>query len=105
MIKELMAELTEHGLIEDVGPAQVECTVFEDNTACLELAVAPKMRPRTRHIAIKYHHFRSLVKTRSNPTGMVTIVHVMTTEQLADAFTKALPPHTFAYLCFKLMGW
>ena len=36
----------------------VRCTVFEDNMGALELAIAPKMRPRTRHIAVKYHHFR-----------------------------------------------
>jgi hypothetical protein len=38
----------------------VKCTIFEDNNGALELAKAPKMCPRTKHIvAIKYHHFRS----------------------------------------------
>ena len=27
---------------------------FEDNTGCLELAKAPKLRPRTKHIAVKF---------------------------------------------------
>jgi hypothetical protein len=35
----------------------VKCTVFEDNNGALDLATAPKMRPRTKHIAIKYHQF------------------------------------------------
>eukprot|EP00957_Ditylum_brightwellii_P008323 630092-Ditylum_brightwellii.AAC.1 len=41
------------------------CTVFEDNNGCIELAKCPRMRPRTKHIAIKYHHFRSKVKDGS----------------------------------------
>jgi hypothetical protein len=36
-------------------------TVFEDNQSCVELIKAPKMNPRTRHIAIKYHHFHEQV--------------------------------------------
>jgi hypothetical protein len=29
---------------------------YEDNSGAYELAKAPKMRPRTKHIALKYHH-------------------------------------------------
>jgi hypothetical protein len=36
-------------------------TIFEDNRGSVELANAPKMRPCTKHIALKYHHFRSHV--------------------------------------------
>jgi hypothetical protein len=36
-------------------------TIFEDNKGCVELANAPKMRPRTKHIALQYHHFHSHV--------------------------------------------
>jgi hypothetical protein len=37
-------------------------TVFEDNKGCVDLIVAPTIRPRSRHIAIKYHHFREHVR-------------------------------------------
>ena len=40
-------------------------TVFEDNNGALELAIEPKYRPRTKHITIKYHHFREHVKNKS----------------------------------------
>ena len=33
-------------------------TVFEDNKGALQLALEPKHRPRTKHICVKYHHFR-----------------------------------------------
>jgi hypothetical protein len=42
-----------------VGSTTAHSTIFEDNKGCVELATAPKMRPRTRHIALKDHHFRS----------------------------------------------
>ena len=38
-----------------------KCKAFEDNNGALHLASAPQMRPRTKHINIKYHHFRSMI--------------------------------------------
>eukprot|EP00957_Ditylum_brightwellii_P001829 141157-Ditylum_brightwellii.AAC.1 len=35
--------------------AEFKCTVFKDNNGCIELTKCPRMRPRTKHIAIKYH--------------------------------------------------
>ena len=37
------------------------CTVWEDNESCMTVAKIPKFTPRTKHIAIKYHHFRRFV--------------------------------------------
>jgi hypothetical protein len=36
----------------------IYCTAFEDNAGAIELAKVPKMRPRTKHITPKYHHFQ-----------------------------------------------
>ena len=33
----------------------IRCTVFEDNNEAIELASTPRMRPRTKHITLKYH--------------------------------------------------
>ena len=74
--------------------------VFEDNNGALELANAPKMRPRTKHIAIKYHHFRTCVQN-----GDIKIVKVDATEQEADFLTKPLVQQLFCYLRQKVMGW
>ena len=46
---------------EDAAP-KIQCTIFENNKGCIDLVKAPKMRPRTKHISLKYHHFRSYVK-------------------------------------------
>ena len=35
----------------------VKCKLFEDNNGAIELAKAPKILPRTKHTALKYHHF------------------------------------------------
>ena len=40
-------------------------TVFEDNAGALQLTTEPKYRPRTKHIYIKYHHFRQYVKNKT----------------------------------------
>ena len=45
-----------------------------------------KSPPRTKHIALKYHHFRSNVKYRR-----VEINYKPTDEQLADILKNTLP--------------
>ncbi len=58
------------------------------------------MRPRTKHLNIKYHHFREEVKK-----GTISIYHVSTEEQIADIFTKALGESLFMKLRERMMGW
>jgi hypothetical protein len=69
----------------------VYCKAFEDNSGALELAKAPKMRPRTKHINFVFHHFRDFFRR-----GLIVIYHVGTLDQLADVFTKSL-----SYLLFE----
>jgi Reverse transcriptase (RNA-dependent DNA polymerase) len=40
---------------------KVHCKLFEDNSGALEMARLPKMRPRTKHLCVKMHHFREYV--------------------------------------------
>ncbi len=75
-------------------------TIFEDNSGCVDLANAPKLRPRTKHIGLKYHHFRSHVAS-----GAIKIQWIDTSHQLADIFTKPLPLSTFESLRYMLLGW
>ena len=80
-------------------------TVFEDNNGALTLATAPKLTPRSKHIAVKYHWFRKLVKTPSNKKATIEIQKVATEKQKADIFTKGLPGETFETICKLLIGW
>ena len=85
--------------VSEIKP-EVRCKVFEDNTSCVLVAKAPTMTPRTKHIALKYHHFRSFVKT-----GEIVINYIKTTEQTADIITKPLCVEMCIYLHKKMMGW
>jgi hypothetical protein len=79
---------------------QFHCLVFEDNRSCIKVAESPKFTPRTKHIAIKYHHFRHFVSD-----GAIVIKHIDTKEQIADMLTKPLEEASFKYLRQRLMGW
>ena len=79
---------------------KVMCKVFEDNSGALEIARLPKMRPRTKHINVKYHHFREYVER-----GEIEIYAIKTTDQQADLLTKNLPGPMFARLRELIMGW
>jgi hypothetical protein len=79
---------------------RVHCKVFEDNAGAIEIAKVPKMRPRTKHLNIKYHHFREEVRK-----GTISIYHTKTEDQVADIFTKPLPEQSFTKFRENMMGW
>ena len=77
-------------------------TVFEDNMGCLLLANSPlpNMTPRTKHIAVKYHWFRSHIKKNE-----IEVVKIDTKIQKADIFTKGLKKDEFESKRKMLVGW
>ena len=79
---------------------KVHCKVFEDNNGCISLATQQKFSPRTKHIAVKYHHFREKVND-----GSVSIHPIDTREQLADILTKPLDEALFKHMRKGLLGW
>jgi hypothetical protein len=58
------------------------------------------MRPPTRHINQKYHHFREWVKSE-----LIDILAIDTEEQPADALTKLLSVASFVKHQKRVMGW
>jgi hypothetical protein len=96
----LIAELQEYGFTLNNSKPQLHCNVFEDNNGALEMATAHKLRPRTKHINIKYHHFREAVRDGHIPSHTIS-----THEQQAYIFTKPLDESTFEYLRYLLIGW
>ena len=77
-----------------------QSTVFEDNNACLKFARMPKLAPRTKHIGVPYHWFRTQVENLE-----IHIERVDTTIQLSDQFTKGLTVDLFCIARKSLMGW
>ena len=96
----LIQEMKEKGFQVICTQPYVYCKVFEDNAGAIEIAKVPKMRPRAKHLNIKYHRFREEVKK-----GTVSIYHVGTKDQIADIFTKPLDESLFKSLRVKVMGW
>ena len=88
------------GLIKVKSKPVVRCTVFKDNSGALELARTPKLRPCTKHINVKYHHFREHVAN-----GRITVEPVKSENQLADVFTKAVAMDLFLKFRKAIMGW
>ena len=84
----------------DIGDTIAHSTIFEDNKGCVELVKTPKMRPRTCHIAINYHHFHKHIHK-----GLIKVEWIDTKNQLADIFTKPLAGELFKDLRKKLLGW
>jgi hypothetical protein len=82
----LINEFKDHGLSVTSSQPRVFCKAFEDNSGALELAAASsKDETPTKHINIKYHHFREHICL-----GLIEILPISTSEQLADIFTKPL---------------
>ena len=80
----------------------MKTTIWEDNVDALTLAKMelPRMTPRSKHIAVKYHWFRSHIEP-----GILDVQKVDTNDQLGDIFTKGLGATKFKAMREKLMGW
>jgi hypothetical protein len=96
----LVKELSAAGFHVNTTTPTVHCKVFEDNVGALTMAQTPKMRPRTKHLNLKYHHFREAVED-----GSISIQAIRTHDQLADIFTKPLGHELFLKFRLAIMGW
>jgi hypothetical protein len=56
-------------------------TLHEDNLSAIAMAESLKFTPRTKYIAIKYHHFCSRVNTSFNKSGDIKIDATATSSQ------------------------
>ena len=92
-------ELRSHGVKLIAAQPKIQCKVFEDNAGAIELARLPRLRPRTKHLAIQYHHFRSwTVKGLNGEEPGIKIQYISREKQEADIFTKPLPRPQFQTL-------
>jgi hypothetical protein len=79
---------------------KVHCCVFEDNSGAIQLAQVFKMRPRTKHINVRYHHFRAHVER-----GDITIHYIESKLQRSDYLTKPSPVDLFLEHRKLVQGW
>jgi hypothetical protein len=77
-------------------------TVHEDNLSAILMAESLKFAPRTKHIAIKYHHFCSRVQTSFNKSGDIKLKYIATKCNLLISLPsqlKMIASTTFA-ICY-----
>ena len=99
-IMEVIKEMNKLKLAFTNVVPKIHCKVFEDNSGALEMAKNYKYRPRTKHLNVKYHHFRDYVER-----GEITIHKIDTSNQLADYLTKPVSQEILEHLRLKVMGW
>jgi hypothetical protein len=64
--------------------------VFCDNISAIKLSKNPVMHGRSKHIDVRFHFLRDLVKD-----GILELIHCSTQQQVADILTKPLKLDTF----------
>jgi hypothetical protein len=96
----ILEEMKANGVISKTYIPKVFCKLFEDNSGALEMARTPKMRPRTKHINVKYNHFRSAVARK-----LVELFPIDTLDQLGDLWTKPLNEELFEKFTQEVFGW
>ena len=83
-----------------MGHAQLGPTpVAEDNVACIYMAKSSAMYHTSKHINVRVYKLREFVRD-----GVMTLYHVGTNVQVADALTKSLLSATFIKHCTSMLG-
>ena len=100
-MRQLLLEAETALKMDFTKPALLHSTIFEDNNGAISLVQSPKITPRMKHIAIKYHHFRSSVREDKG----IVIQKIDMEVQKADIFTRGLSSIKHESLRKLLMGW
>ena len=80
-------------LLHDYGIFQEHLTIYCDNTSAIKISKNPVQHSKTKHIEIRHHFIRELVKD-----GTLTLEFIHTDNQKADLFTKPLDSKRFEFL-------
>ena len=85
----------------DLGEVQYDPTIlFVDNQAAISIAQSGSTgHNRQRHIDVKHHFVKEVIED-----GAVALSYVQSADNLADAFTKALPRPGFVRLILIFMA-
>lgn len=86
--------------LNDIGFPQIAPTrIAEDNIPAINLATAPAITGRSRHIFVRHHYIRDLIRLK-----IVELYHCSTKLQSADLLTKPKGPTEFWPACQRLLN-
>ena len=102
LLCELIIEVCGHSDLKMNEITNIHSTIWEDNAGCVILAnlELPRMTPRSKHYAVKYHWFRDKLSPNN-----IEVKKIDGENQIADIFTKALRTDRFEKLRKLLSGW
>ena len=66
---------------------------MNDNAGAVALSKNPVYHERSKHIGLRHHYLRERVED-----GTISLLHIPSTNNLADLFTKPLPRDQFQKL-------
>lgn len=81
-------------LMADIKFCKNDVNLFVDNQSAISICHDSINNSRTKHIDIKFHFVRDLVKN-----GDLKLSYCPSNQQLADMFTKQLPKSSFQIMC------
>ena len=85
-----------------LGNLKIYCRVYEDNKGTLELAKEYHIRPRTKHINVKYWHFRQFMDQHKD----ILLFHwIQSKDQIANVLTKPLGSRLQVKFARITQGW
>jgi hypothetical protein len=98
----LLFEINKHFTLTISSRVSTISTVFEDNRACQILATTdpPRLTPRSKSLAIKYHWFRTHLSQDT-----IVLCAVASSLQKGDGFTKPLSYAKFLVFRKFVCGW
>lgn len=108
-LRRLVTEIHQNGLISSPLQDTYSITrtsnlatteIYEDNASCIVLAYSEGTKARTKHISLKWHHFRDQLHN-----GSIKITKVDTNLKWADIMTKPLSKAKHQSLRKFIMGW
>ena len=101
-MRELILKLCNSLGLDHQKVATIKSSVWEDNAGCQKLAnlEMPRMAPRSKHYAIKYHWFWTHLK----PNNMI-VERIESKSNIANIFTKGFAGEPFRALRLILCGW
>ncbi|KAF0775927.1 hypothetical protein AaE_000373, partial [Aphanomyces astaci] len=87
------------GLLQELGSVQGTVKTYCDNTAAIATAETTAISERSKHIEVRHHWIRQVIAA-----GRLSVHHVGTADQLADALTKIPTRHSIDKFKNEVMG-